>query len=826
MSPRGADSNTDRTASEVIDGLRNIGYRGSLLETDYRFPDWFDRKQERTAVAAAFGQTPASYESACIGVARSNGLREQALVNGFRALGAPFLLEIDQGVVREWAVARTADRHNLVASYPADQIRSAFARRAQDWKPEALLRAKNIGSFQWTPQLSLFSGLLPELETQIADELDPLLQEILSATRAAYVESAKRQPNPNQLFQLVFWILTAKVFHDRRLHEFLALSSDPDDLLRAVANHYGESEIPRLLNREARQAASALAWNSLDFRNLSVEVLSQIWSQTLVDPATRRKLGIHRTPRTIVRYIEERIPFSPSGDDNRIVFEPCCGSAAFLVGAMNRLRRDLFLESASERHAYFVRHLAGVELDPFAVSISTLALTLADFPNPNGWNISQRDVFVPGEMADYLKRAAVVLCNPPFERFTAEERARYGASAHLKPAELLNRVLDDLSPGGVLGFVLPFTVVDGRHYAPVRKRLAERFACLDFTVLPDRAFESDVEVALLIATDPVPHDAVRVSYRRVHDDRESWTAFEREHKTSATYETNVSVHDAPSGFSLPDLPEVWSYLAHHPRLGDVAALHRGLEWKASHDRDSALIRRDPAVGYARGVTPQTTFDVFEVPPMSYLSLRPSDLRRGGGWPWQRPKAIFNKSTHSRGPWRVAAFPDREGVVCFQTFFGAWPQSDEYDEVVLAAILNSPVANAFIATREGKIDITRQTLLLVPVPILTADQRSRLHLLVARYQIATKDIALSRNDSEDPERMLKEIDALILDGYRLPPRLERQILDYFRGHARPVSHPFTDYIPEDHEFYFSLSAYLDPGFANRNVGRLLRIVENE
>ena len=88
----------DQPYAEVIAGLRDIGYNGALLEENYKFRDYFtSQRQERQIAAAAFGQTPVSYDSACIGVARADGFREQALVNGFRALGAPVLLERGNG---------------------------------------------------------------------------------------------------------------------------------------------------------------------------------------------------------------------------------------------------------------------------------------------------------------------------------------------------------------------------------------------------------------------------------------------------------------------------------------------------------------------------------------------------------------------------------------------------------------------------------------------------------------------------------------------------------------------------------------------------------
>jgi hypothetical protein len=148
---------------EVLVGLRSIGYHGPLLKENYKFADWFAGREEREAAAAAFGQTPISYDSACIGVACANGVRDQALVNKYRALGAPVFLETDSTEIREWAVSHTENAHGLVERYPIDRISQMFANRASDWKLESLFRAKNIGSFHWSQQLGVGRAYPKEL---------------------------------------------------------------------------------------------------------------------------------------------------------------------------------------------------------------------------------------------------------------------------------------------------------------------------------------------------------------------------------------------------------------------------------------------------------------------------------------------------------------------------------------------------------------------------------------------------------------------------------------------------------------------------------------
>lgn len=805
--------------ASIIEGLRGLSYSGSLLAENYIFPDWFAPfKPDRQAAAVAFGQTPTSYDTALIGVARANGLHGPKLIDQYRALGAPFIVEVSAEGVREWAVARQEGQHALIATYAAPNVRQLFVDRAREWKPENLLRAKNIGSFRWTQQLSLFAGLVPELEEQIQESLDPLLRDTLSRTKEAYEASAGRKSDPAQLFKLVFWLLTAKVFRDRGVPGFLLPDPDPDELLAAVARQH-RTDVPKLLNRQAREAAAQLVWNTLDFRNLSVEVLSQIWASTLVDDNTKTRLGIHRTSRTIVRYIMDRIPFDHAGDDRKIILEPCCGSGVFLVGAMNALRPNLFGSTPGERHDYFVKHLAGIEKDPFGAEISRLSLTLADFPNPNNWDIAHGDVFDADVLKPFIRRAGVVLCNPPFRDFDKAERRHYQFASPKTPVELLNRVLDDLHPSGVLGFVLPRAFVDGRGYSRIRQRIAERFANIDLTVLPDSAFEADPEVALLVATEPIPHDRSALVYSRVYDDKKTkaWSAFEHSHEVSFRNHTEVKADSAARLLAVPELADVWDFLVNHRQLGEVAEIHRGLEWnepltekgKETGNRKK-FVHSSPATGFSPGVAPRTKFSVFEHPETFFLNVRPGDQRGNAyEYPWERPKAILNKSTRSRGRWRLAAFADREGLTCYQTYTGVWPLASRgFDEVLLAAVLNSPVANAFVSTREGKTDNTMETLAEIPVPFFTPEEAAHVRQLVNEYQSAKNS------------KLLMEIDAAVLDGYRMPPRLERKVLDWFHNQDRPTPVHFDEYPTWGRDVFFSLSFHLSGKFEDATAGALL------
>src|SRR5207248_1696054 len=138
--------------------------------------------------------------------------------------------------------------------------------------------------------------------------------------------------------------------------------------------------------------------------------------------------------------------------------------------------------------------------------------------------------------------------------------------------------------------------------------------------------------------------------------------------------------------------------------------HRGL-----------LVADKPVFADSRlGVPPEASpFFAFERPRAAYLNFDGEPQRRPESFetPWPGSKVILNKSAKSRGPWRLAAFADIDGLACYETFIAAWPK-DEKMLVPLAAVLNGPVANAFVWERSGKREVTLGTIQRIPFPTFT------------------------------------------------------------------------------------------------------------
>ena len=166
-----------------------------------------------------------------------------------------------------------------------------------------------------------------------------------------------------------------------------------------------------------------------------------------------------------------------------------------------RLLKDLHPVSASQQ--YLRQHLHGIDIDNFAIELARLALTLADIPNPDGWDVRQDDMFMSDTLERLADKAMVLLANPPFENFRQTDRDHYARQGvrHTylnKTAELLHRVLPRLHPGAVFGVVIPQGLLQSKNTSDLRALIAREFEIAEICLFPDKIFMfSDMELGCL-----------------------------------------------------------------------------------------------------------------------------------------------------------------------------------------------------------------------------------------------------------------------------------------------------------------------------------------
>ena len=831
----------ERLFQEVLHQLEALGYRGQLLARSYEFPDWFiENSPIRIAPAVAFGRTPQSYDSACFAVLLSNGKSGVELVTDYRALGAPVAFEVREDSVVYWKVGRDVAQMREELRIPPDALVRVFQEHELQWASKEVLRIKNIRFEAGPQQLEFDLGLIPALERHIQRKLDTLLKAVLAEAEAVYKRNTSREANAKDLFRLVFRFLAAKVLHDRGHAPFGSLSdfSNADDVLRMVGKYYGEQNLPLSDDFNTRCVVATGLWSLVDFRNLSVEVLAYIYENTLVDKQSRKELGTHSTPHNIARYIVHHLPFEKINQDEPLILEPFSGHAIFLVASLQRLR-DLLPNDMDEkeRHDYFVKRLRGYEIDAFAIEVSRLCLMLADFPNHNGWQLHSGDVFLSKIFSQDLRKAGIVLCNPPFEDFPLKGRDRYRLKSVHKPAELIHRVLAGLPASAMLGFVLPRTFLDGNSYRVVRELLVKRFDEIETVGLPDKVFHKSQQTsALLIAKTPRRLDRPVVSVAYTHVDDKDRDRFLSEYNFTRRDSEIKNLAAAQDSLKVVALREIWSRLERFPKLGALATIHRGIEWKQPFVEER-YISSAPKSGFEQAFHKVEGIQCFRSPVRTFLCTK-KEFRRGNAWelPWTRAKVLFNASRISRGQWCLAAFEDQTGLIASQNFHALWPDN-HWTAKTFAALLNGPVANAFVAVRDSDQQRSRiKTVKDIPTPDLSPKDVEAIDGLVDKYVEFIRSVLPIQSNPPMPlwtkgeplylqraKTVLLEIDAIILRSYGLPPRMERQLLNFFNDARtpRPLPFAFMNYFPESFVPTIPLWMYVSQDYENCSAGFFIR-----
>ncbi len=134
--------------------------------------------------------------------------------------------------------------------------------------------------------------------------------------------------------------------------------------------------------------------------------------------------------------------------------------------------------------------------------------------------------------------------------------------------------------------------------------------------------------------------------------------------------------------------------------------------------------------------------------------------------------------------------------------------------ILAALMNSPVAAAFTYSHSFQRTIPKRVYENIPIPELSSDSGQIIHSLVQDYLTAME------TDRTKAKDILLQIDAEILKLYKLPPRLERQLLNIFWGQKRPVPFEFTGYIPLEIDSWIPLHVYISDRFRKATPQKIM------
>ena len=742
----------------------------------------------------------------------------------FKGLGAPVVFVPHQNGLQWWTIRpEKAEYRDTIAN---SEIDSFFEKQKEKFAPESIWRAKNLGRVDTSQQLGFVDvGLMPLLEHEMGERLGGLMTRVINKLHKGFIgKQAEKAENQRWTFRAAFWLLCAKILKDKGgVSGFIRLDlSDVNDVLKAVQNHY-QANPKELVVVQTKQQAQALKDAAAEVKkfanlsNLTTEAFAYMYENVLVDKKLRSALGIHATPSYLVDYIVwqlwpwiEQIP-----EGERVVLEPACGHAPFLTSAM-RLLREFFKGNEREFHEYAQKHLIGIEKDTFAREIARLSLTLADVPNPNGWNIVEGDIYQGDTLSENAGKATILLCNPPFEKFDRDEKNRYAdLNCENKAAEVLFRTLSYLPDNSVFGVILPQGFLDAENLSGLRKQILDDFELSKICILPDNVFAKAGHPSTVLLGRKIKSDK-KISYVRVP--KADLKAFRENYQTKEDSVSKESLYKAENySFRRLEFNIVWEYCASLRTLGDISDVGRGVEYKSESNIDSKISPRKKP-GFQKGFySYDSNPPIHTLPELVWLNISRESIQSYGSGISNKPKVLVNRIRGGRSPWRLRAWIDINRYPFGKAFLSVTPKVD-ISLFTIWALTNSPLANAYLydyCERDNKEGVLRKA----PIPPFVKGTFEKLEGLVTEYfkLMEKRDSKFGIDVRNKAKQLLLSIDAEVMRLYDLPPKMEKRILDLFQGVQRKgVDFEFKGYYPEGFESAIPLHEYLSEEYQRSTI----------
>lgn len=278
-----------------------------------------------------------------------------------------------------------------------------------------------------------------------------------------------------------------------------------------------------------KQGKQLLLWSLYSFKDLPIELISNIY-ELFLKSEDKEKKGIVYTPPILVNLMIDEIMPLDKPQKNFKLLDPSCGSGIFLVAAYKRLIQWWMIENKWEKPSPTVarniikKSIYGVDIHPGAVQLSifSLSLALCDTLQPNAiWdelkfdnleesnNIIHEDFFNYVQDNKFHNKFDLVIGNPPFvsdtdsrgfkilERKESKNRPKIADKRLVLPDKQLALLFLEqgfklLTPDSFLCMIQPSAFLYSQNSHNFRNYLFTEYKCkqiIDFACLNSSLFK-------------------------------------------------------------------------------------------------------------------------------------------------------------------------------------------------------------------------------------------------------------------------------------------------------------------------------------------------
>jgi len=780
-----------RDATSFLEGA---GYSRRNLVPDCQFTVRTDDGKLRAHQTdlVAFAHHPHDMRSACVAVFEARDGYQDTLAS-LRYLTVPLALVGGDSKVELWSIRKTPVSEPF-GVYDRAGWQERLHTRLLDFSPKTITDAKadriqldfvDAGLEPWTRAVT-DASLRSLLEALIGDGIDEL------------APSNRSNPSARKaVLRLIFSLFACRALEDKGI---IPKRQTPREALEIAHGKFSENINPEILDSPYISNRVSLTMfrrlrDEFSFATLTTDILAHAYENVLVNKEGRHELGIYYTPKAVIDYIFRRLPMESIAQDDRVLWDPCCGSGSFLVAGFDRLG-SMLPESwtPKERHQYLRKHLFGSDVDELARELASLALVLTDLHNHNGWDIREIDARTVTKR-QLAAVPTIIATNLPFR----EVKLGIGKRSELS-ADILQQILKVTADGALLAVIMPQSFLDITAAHAAREDILEKCDVLEIALFPSAAFESATETAVMFLRKRHP-GAEKLSITTVRESRSAdFSRFVQNSSFTRTYPVDQKDwrSDELCRFRVSPLADLWKRLEGEPyRLNQFAEIKNGIQVKKNDRTSVAEKQRDNRdreyVSRLDALKPFAVLAEHGLTKVSWIRYGKQLHRRRDEAIFLPPKVLINSNRNPGSAWRLVAAVSHTELCVSDNFHAVIPKVDTTSAAQLAAVLNSPLANAWFDSRCRKRKIIQKDLRELPYPQMDAKIGEQLNGLVAKMEKAV--VAKWKKcqegmffhdleDTADTAVIQREIDDLVFAAYGLTPHERKHVISLMATDKRP------------------------------------------
>ncbi|MGO8897999.1 MAG: class I SAM-dependent DNA methyltransferase [Isosphaeraceae bacterium] len=537
--------------------------------------------------------------------------------------------------------------------------------------------------------------------------------------------------------------------------------------------------------------------------------------------------GIHYTPLSLTKRVLSRIPLEELPPSQRHVLDIACGSGTFLLAATERLRStfDANEEDAEANVLDHLRsHVIGYDQDDVALHVANLTYLLDHVIETRDATTVPHPVLRKGDAlsltADNFVAhpPSIIVGNPPFGKADDGDQLAN---------KFLSKALELLAPGGFLGMVMPgaFLKMMARGgVVPTRQKLLELCELLEIWEMPlgTIGISARQETCVIIARkrkDIGDSNSNAVLFNVTYSSNREAVRAQREHLRSTWTFMATGLPGLPSvrwtedptfRIAASPIDHVWQKLVSGQVVESFCDQTQGIETSSSATSFSSTPQPNyfPYLRTQKRLWPYFVLesDWRNDPDPEHDYVNPdtaSEPRKYSRPLLHGPKLIVTSNTNrnARSQLRVAfddagVFPGHNfkclGLHADRAKMTDWAGqlvSQVGDKSVLlwiAAIMNSPVAHAWIATYSPPRSTAIRVFMTLPVPAVYDP-------VIAKLVEATGAVG---RQSDDFALLTSKINETVLSSYGLSAGEALDIQRYLDSLIDPWAESLADaHIPK-------------------------------